>query len=148
MTPRLGTTGLVKFTQQNRKHTQTTKTLERMRPKIVCTDALWFVGPLCVPSTPSSPTLTPFLTHPHPPPLLWVLAHLAFANEGPGKPASGEKSGMHGGTRVREGREEEGAFGRRGLSAFRWSKKLMTALLCCEKAGRRRSVTGNHSLCQ
>lgn len=27
----------------------------------------------------------------------------------------------------------EGAFGRRGLSAFRWSKKLMTGLLCCEK---------------
>lgn len=39
-------------------------------------------------------------------------------------------------------------FGRRGLSAFRWSKKLMTALLCWEKAGQRRSVTGNHGLCQ
>lgn len=39
-------------------------------------------------------------------------------------------------------------FGRRGLSAFRWSKKLMKVLLCCEKAGQRRSVTGNHALCQ
>ena len=47
-----------------------------------------------------------------------------------------------------KGGEGKGAFGRRGLSAFRWSKKLMTALLCCEKAGRRRSVTGNHGLCQ
>lgn len=111
--------------------------------KIVCTDALWFEGPLCVPPTPfspprSHPILTPLTVGPRTPGLRklgpWKTRERrekrdAWWNEGNG----GEGKGM---------------FGRRGLSAFRWSKKLMTTLLCCEKAGRRRSVTGNHGLCQ
>lgn len=55
----------------------------------------------------------------------------------------GEKSGC-----TEAGGEEKWVFGRQGLSAFRWSKKLMTAPLCWGKARRRRSVTGNHRLYQ
>lgn len=62
---------------------------------------LW--DPFCVPPTLVSPALTPFLTHPHPP-------YCGSAHTWPSqirareKPASEEKSGMHGGARGREGR--------------------------------------------
>lgn len=87
---------------------------------------------------------------PHPLPPLWVPAHLAFPNEGPGKSASGQKSGLRGGGGVGGfgGGAGGGGFGGRALSAFRWSKKLMTDPLCCEKAVPGPSVPGNHRLCQ
>lgn len=104
------------------------------------TNSLWFLGPLCCAlistqhfALPSSELPPPFYcgsTH------TWPSQIRALENQ-----RAERKAGYVVETRGR-------VFGRRGLSAFRWSKKLMTALLCCEKAGQRKSVTGNHALCQ
>lgn len=100
--------------------------------------------PLCAahPFIPCSPFSSPILT-----PLTVGLRTPGLCKLGPWKTSEWREK-RDAWWSAGRGLEGKGAFGQRGLSAFRWSKKLMTALLCCENAGRRRSVTGNHGLCQ